>query len=339
VTASDTPARWSIDADAAGHFALGSLPVGDYMISATSQPDVAPQAAPSATKRIKLAQGARDRVELQIVGGSEHVRGRVVDEQGAPVAGAAVWVELASLTMSPTALDNVHSYSGPDGAFDLRGLARGDYHVYAAHPDHATGRAADVRAGASDVTVALRAAASISGRAVTADGKPLRSFHLRWKWNSRKGQYGEVFSMGRRMIEDPDGRFAIDGLEPTPLFTVSIETASGATGDATPFPLAEGERKTDLEIQAMGDGTVRGRVIDRNTGRPAIGLVVFFPSLSLHAESPVDGNGRFEAQVPAGSYPYFHVQSETQGYPEVERPFIVKPGETTELGDVQVDLR
>ena len=229
--------------------------------------------------------------------------------------------------------------SGPGGVFDLHGLARGEYHVYAAHPDHATGRAADVRAGASDVTVALRAAASISGRALTADGKPLRSFHLQWRWRSRKGQHGEVFSTGGRMIEDPDGRFAIDGLEPTGLCMVSIQTASGATGDAPPFPLAEGERKIDLEIKAMGDGTVRGRVIDRNTGRPAIGLVVFFPSLSMHADSPVDGNGRFEAQVPAGSYPYFHVQSETRGYEDVERAFVVKPGETTELGDVQVDLR
>jgi hypothetical protein len=80
-------------------------------------------------------------------------------------------------------------------------------------------------------------------------------------------------------------------------------------------------------------------LIDRATGTPAIGLVVFFSVVAVREQYPVDGDGRFAAIVPAGSYQHFNVQSETQGYPDVDRVFSVVAGQTTELGDVTVDLR
>ena len=141
------------------------------------------------------------------------------------------------------------------------------------------------------------------------------------------------------MIEDPDGRFTIDGLEPARMFVVTIETASGATGEFPPFTLAAGQRKAGVDVTAEGSGTVRGRLIDRRTGKPALGLVVFFPALAARSQAPVDGNGRFEMQIPAGSYQHVNIQDETHGYPDVERAFTVKTGDTTELGDVMVDLR
>jgi hypothetical protein len=121
------------------------------------------------------------------------------------------------------------------------------------------------------------------------------------------------------------------------LFTVTIETADGATGGDGGFALAAGERKTGLDISVERDGTVRGRLVDRATGKPAIGVVLWFGA--GHDSGAVDGDGRFEAHLPAKRYEQIGIQNETGGYPIIQRPFTVRSGETTDLGDVLVDLK
>jgi hypothetical protein len=123
---------------------------------------------------------------------------------------------------------------------------------------------------------------------------------------------------------------------------VSISTATGS-GDYPTFALAAGEHKTGVDITAQDSGTVIGRLIDRATGQPALGLIVYFQAAPAHVPFPVDGNGRFEAQVPPGSYTRVGLGSFAGGralsVPPAQRAFTVAADETTDLGDVLVDVR
>jgi RNA polymerase sigma factor (sigma-70 family) len=242
LTAKDTPARWSVIADDTGAFAIASLPVGTYEVEATARGDLPPQIARGSHRSVTLTPGTHEHVALEVVGGNEHVRGRVIDDRGAAVAGAAVWAE-ATRTMSPMSLDQVRTYSESDGTFDLAELPRGSYTIYASRPGGASGKLADVRAGTSSITIAIPAAASVAGRATSSDGRPLHSFLVRYQWISRSGYGGEVLSSTERAIEAADGGFVLDGLEPSRMFLVRIETAAGETGVATPFRSPRGSAR------------------------------------------------------------------------------------------------
>ncbi|MCW5807825.1 MAG: carboxypeptidase regulatory-like domain-containing protein, partial [Deltaproteobacteria bacterium] len=341
ITPADAPARWSLTADREGRFAVDALPDGEYWVAARPPVAAAPQTHSSrkAWRSVTLAAGAPREVELEVPGGREHVRGRVVDGSGAPVAGAAVWAERVWKGMtSPASLDDVPAYSWTDGAFDLAELPRGTYTVYAQHPDGRRGSVQEVASGAANVVLAVAGGARVTGRVVGRDGRPVRAFQVRWQWISRKTSSGTAMTNGTTAVHHPDGEFALDHLDPTSMIVVSVETPDGATGEAPPFALAAGEVRGDVRITVAGMGAIRGRLVNKRTGAPLLGHTVFLPIGGARGGSPTDGQGRFEARLPAGAYDHINMQNEAQGYPDVPVKFTVEPGRTSDLGTIEVEL-
>ena len=75
-------------------------------------------------------------------------------------------------------------------------------------------------------------------------------------------------------------------------------------------------------------------------GKPvAFGAEVVGRQFGPAQQAAVDGNGRFEATVPAGKYEHLNIQTDTRGYPNIEHAFTIEGGKTTELGDVMIDLK
>lgn len=342
ITPNEAPARWTLAAKPDGTFTLASLPAGNYHIEAAPPTGAARQtvADEASSRRVALVAGEATIVELRVPGGAERIRGRIVDAQtNAPVAGAAVWVEREGMLVSPGSPDDVRTYSWNDGGFELAEIPRGTYTIYGSHPTHGTGKLASIAAGASGVTIAIDRTASIAGRITTADGAPVQSFQVMWRWVTRTAGGGESMSRSIRMFHARDGRFRIANLEPTRLAVISIETPDGATGDSETFALAAGNHK-DLDVELKGgNGTLRGRIVDATTRAPVLGLLVFFPAAGSREMVPVDGDGRFEALLPAGTYNHFNIQSGGNGHPNIEVPYTIKSGSVVDLGDVVVTLR
>jgi hypothetical protein len=342
VTPADAPARWAVTADREGRFAVDAIPGGTYMIEAHPPIVAARQATASmkAVARVELEAGAKKTLELEVPGGREHVRGRIVDDAGQPVAGAAVWAERVwEGVMSPAVALDVRAYSWTDGTFDLDDVPRGTYTIYARHPDGRTGEVNKIPSGATKVSVVVRDGARITGRVVTRDGRPARSFRLQWHWLSRAAAMGQTMSSDARVVHHANGEFTIERLEPTSMISLVVETTDGANGSGGGFALAAGQTRADVRIEVVGLGTVRGRLVRKDTGGPLLGHTVWFPMISTRGIVPVDGDGRFEAQVPPGNYDHINIQSSSMGYPDIPATFTVESGKTVDIGTVTVDPR
>ncbi|MGN6109319.1 MAG: sigma-70 family RNA polymerase sigma factor [Kofleriaceae bacterium] len=337
----DFPAQWTAIADDLGRFSVGALPSGQYSVSAEPPASVPFQVTADSRSyaNVETRPGAPQRIELVVPGGREAIRGQVVDERGRPVSGAAVWAERESGFLSSGVVpDEVTSYSWSDGSFVLEELPRGTFAIYASHPDLATGSATAVAAGAQGVLVTLRARASVAGRVVAVDGQAIRSFRLAWRTLQRSLDGGRAWSSQWRMFDHPEGRFELAGLEPTEELSLSVETADGRTGSIEPFVLAQGQQQRGLVITTSANGTVRGRLVSRATGQPAVGASIYFSSARQTRAFPVDANGRFEGPVAAGTQVRYSIMVGHRGSASGELDVEIRPGVVTELGDLIVEL-
>jgi len=152
---------------------------------------------------------------------------------------------------------------------------------------------------------------------VLDQGRPVTTFKLSWRG-------------GSRVFVDPQGRFELTGLEPAEHQRVSAETPDGKWGSSKKFALSAGER-VEVQIDVKSQGLVRGRLMDPRTGQGVVGLQVFF---GFDALTRTDGQGLFEARLPVGRYERFFAMSSTADLPPISQVFEVKPGETTDLGEV-----
>ena len=172
-------------------------------------------------------------IRLRLGGEPLAIRGRVLDHDGAPIAG--VEVEVTTLTpfgqrhnplerggatwlLSFEPLMNGHDELGEpvstaeDGTFELRGLLERDYDVFV-HDARTLRRAAvkDVHAGARDVEVRLPAAKElkrVAGRVVGKNGDPVAGVDVRAGFHV-PDSFARTTKAART---DEQGRFAFDAL-------------------------------------------------------------------------------------------------------------------------------
>ena len=337
VDGSRANAAWTTATGVDGSFVVPSLPVGRYRVVATPPGAVSPQAVhdPASSRTVDLAAGGYETVDLEVPGGSETVAGRVVDSAGAPVAGASVWVErVTDQLMSGADAADAPVYSGDDGHFELTGLPRGTYTVYAHAVGAGEGKAGPIAAGATGVRISLNASATLTATVLRADGSPATDVELTWSWVTReKAGVGMASQRDSRVLSHPDGHFTIAPVVPSDKVWLHAATPDGQEGGTDqPFSVAPGQTHA-LTIRLHEVGTVRGRLVDEASGRPLVGVVVRLD----RARAPVDGDGRFEVQVPAGHYDRLYLQNGREGIPaQAVRPFDVSGGHVTDLGDVAV---
>jgi hypothetical protein len=296
------------------------------------------------------------------------VRGLVVDEHGGPVPDA--WV-----TATPEQMDDAESrfhrpddsnertgeipdlpkdpdapasqglgqrgepvLSGVDGRFIVSGLAHRTYTLRAeALRGSARAQVAGVVLG-SDVKVQVLPLAELSG-VVRSGGRPV----VRYELQAQRTR-GGGFSLGGDTIDRPDGAFHLDHLDPGE-YKLTVTADAGRVEHT--LTLASGERgEVSLELAPLG--TLRGILLDRRTGAPIAGVVMFpeqkgsFPGGdilgSLLGKGPRTGaDGRFEVgRVAPGEGTLRFIDrdfSDSEGIAQV--PYKLAPGGVHDLGTVQ----
>jgi Carboxypeptidase regulatory-like domain/PDZ domain len=223
--------------------------------------------------------------------------GRVVDEQGAPLAGAKV--QAATTGNAPIA--DVRSESGADGRFVLEGVGKGRSRVTAALAGRAT-LTVLAAPGPDEVVLTLPPAAKLSGR-VTAAGAPVPSFTLT-VLVARGGL--RVDEVTNRAFLDGTGEFVVDGLLEGDYLVVA--TAHGLA-PSKETPARASTTPTPVTLSLGRGATLVGQVVDAVDRKPIPWARVTLEGarggesqqLPVVQSALTDSDGRFElAGLPAG---------------------------------------
>jgi protocatechuate 3,4-dioxygenase beta subunit len=222
-----------------GEFALELETPGDPPERECAELDVAPlRAVKQGYLPAELARpvgGAwPEPLVLHLGGPPLAIRGRVVDADGVPVAGAEVWtdeetrfgfVEIDGGEMSMHAVAEIEGIlrgdpwtrrflTGPDGRFELAGLLPRDYHVLALDKRHLRATEARFPAGVGDVELRLCAEElheRVAGRVTNLSGEPIAGLEVVLERRMAGVQSAEVEGYESLAAKtDADGLFAFE---------------------------------------------------------------------------------------------------------------------------------
>jgi hypothetical protein len=344
----------------------------------------------SLSKRLDWPKGAIERsIDLALPRGVP-IRGKVVEEAtGGPVADAGVWYEAPPTPGTDSFGGSRPATTSGDGSFTIAAPPGPGHLVIQGPSDHFVLReigsnrlyrgqsgglriyshafiACDPKPGENpEVQVALRRGATVEGRLIGPDGRPIREARLIGRtFLLPFGQPGRRWRGGSTAARD--GRFVLHGLDPgaeVPVHVLEPKGKLGATATLSGKSGADGPVTIRLEPCA----TARARLVDRD-GKPVAGfrdprliVMVVTPGLPSGVTSPpeqlaahedilsrfdpvnygdapasgADGRILFPALIPGASYSVRI--GPRNGPPTFRKDFTVKPGETLDLGDILVE--
>ena len=186
------------------------------------------------------------------------IRGRTIDPGGAPLADVLVRAEPEDKPGSTAVRATTFAVSGDDGTFTLERLDRTQYTIVAAAEDRAPAEQRHVAGGARDVTLVLDPGLPLAGVVVTPEGEPVPSYTLLVE--RRTGLVRQT--VVERSIVDPKGRFAVR------VGKGAYELRVYAHGWAASPPLPVRAGTKDIKIVLAKGATLRGVVVDAQTGAP-----------------------------------------------------------------------
>jgi protocatechuate 3,4-dioxygenase beta subunit len=277
--------------------------------------------------RLELARGAP-------------LRGVVVDQARKGVSGARVTYEPAGdWTLRPGL--NVHGVTtDARGRFEFAAIAAGTYRLLAHKPGYAIAVSAPVRLDGrheeSGMTLELSSGGTVTGRVVTADGRPAAGAVVRAAPPSDRRRL-------RQVRVDKDGRFTL-----TPLTREAMVIA--AYGEAARSPeahvdLHSATEPVELKLTLDVDGAISGNVVDA-LGEPVEGAqVAAWPVGGAAADSDLGptaavgtdsgGGFRFNGLLP-GTYELYANPPKivSRGHEWLRNPTIAKVGDN----DVRIEL-
>jgi hypothetical protein len=223
---------------------------------------------------VDLLAGQGQRLTITLPQGVD-VRGRVVDTDERPVAGATIWLSVSDFSddCEPAAVSDVL------GAFSIRGAGPGS-NVTATAPG--LGCAQFTRVQSEEIVLTMRAApGTLVGTVVDAEGRPIDGARvlLGVTTNAPQGGlhrrfFGKVTGQdvwpSRFLRTDAAGSFCSEGLPalPWPLWV-------GAPGFATAWQVVtvSADAPTAVTIRLTAGATVSGRITDA-AGRAMAGVEV-----------------------------------------------------------------
>lgn len=187
-----------------------------------------------------------------------------------------------------------------------------------------------------EVTIELDRGKSVSGTVVDADGKPATGVTAY--------QLEACYSFPQPL---KDGKFTAIALETDhPRTVLFVDAAKKLSATVT----LKGDEK-DVTVKLQSWGKIGGRLLDAE-GKPVVGAKVTasaksdFVHMSLNKDldeqpATTDAEGKFTLDVPSGDLRYllsFSVKNKFQdtGFDPKANGHTVKPGETTEVGDMKV---
>ena len=263
--------------DAEGRYRIGGLPPGLVQVRAEHPDFVGP------AREATIGAG-ETRLDLELRRGLE-ISGRVVDEAGAPVAGAEVM-----LTSDTWSGYRPPTRTGDDGAFRLRGVEPGTWRLMVTKDDLAQ-LEPDTRYEVADaplvgIEVRMTAGAAIAGTVRGLDLADVARLRLFAMSEERKG-------MPRTGVVDFEGGYRIEGVGPGRWRVVAMlgEGEGMASGEAE---LAPGQPEARLDLDFAGDVTLTGRVTVGGEALAGAQIGVVGQEAPAYGSGRTGGDGRFE---------------------------------------------
>ena len=230
-----------------GEYELLDVSPGLWKIALAADDELAPDSTSrswaAAVDVVQLSRGTQA-YEHHITAYVGHViSGRVLAPDDQPVAGAIVTARGAGANFKREA-------TCEDGGFELGPLLPGTYELTASGP-FSSGLTRSERAvaptGSTDVRLELRAAASLAGRVVDAEGAGVGGVrvHIQEQGGDRTSATFSGTAGGFEFMDLAPGHYHV------------VACAADQTGFAAGVELAGGARKTDIEVALSPNGFVR----------------------------------------------------------------------------------
>ncbi len=257
------------------------------------------------------------------------LRGRVVDGDGNPVAGA----RLLLLRQTPDGVVTSQSASDPAGRFAFNALAEGEQADLEVRAEGFVTTLLPGLASASEggpLEIVLAAGIRLSGLVLDADGQPVAGALV-----SAVAGSGEGAGQPRLSATDADGRFDIAEL-PAGELSLRARRANGPAGPELRLEVAAGENRADLELKLFGEAVVAGTVGDA-AGAPLAGVTVVAEVTVPERDAALlrtrtDTAGHF--RLVGGLHGHWHLTASRAGYRPADQELEV----VLDAADVQLRL-
>src|SRR6185503_14843565 len=190
-----------------------------------------------------------------LIGASPVIRGRVVDDTGAPAPNARVRAFARG--------EGAEDRADDKGAFALEGLRPGEYVIIASGDSYLPSQNAQVALtdkDVDDVRVTVRRAFTVKGHV-----EPRQVCDLQADPGDREA---EMMRIPPRVTTDPDGEFALGPIDDGPIRV----TARCASGDQGQLDVQVARTMPDAIVRVTPGGSIAGRVVDGD-GKPVAGVI------------------------------------------------------------------
>jgi len=188
------------------------------------------------------------------------IQGKTVDSAGNPVAEVLVHAVPSGPPKAPEdhARSAAFALSGPDGAFVLEGLDKGPYVLVTQADEYARAEKGPLPGGSHDVTITLDGGKTISGNVESSSGEPIAAFTILVV--KRQGLIR--IGVADRTFMDPRGQFTVR----VPAGDYELLASAAGWAPSDPTPASAGAK--DVKVVVVGGATLRGKVVDADTGAP-----------------------------------------------------------------------
>ena len=285
-----------------GTFEIGQLRAGTYVLLAGPQQVLWSSNSGSNDNALTITVGPGEElsgIRLRYAGATgQSVSGRVIDEQGQPIARATIVTYSASYQQTT---------SGADGQFTISGMGQGQQNLQVQHSSY-THKNQTVEAGATNVEIVLQAAATISGVILDqSTGRPVQDFELMVQQGGGPIQPGNYRNFSRRRSDD--GSFTVDSVQ-AGTNMLAVRASGYAKSELRLDNLLPGETRDGVVVYLEVGNMLVGRVFNEQ-GQTVNGAMIFegqMPNYNFEraALAKTAGNGNFKLDsVPAGSTTIF----------------------------------
>jgi protocatechuate 3,4-dioxygenase beta subunit len=294
VTAEEVAAQ----TDAQGNFRMTGVSAGAHRLQALWKEDFVAR-----KDSVRVKKGEETEASLKLRLGSA-IPGTVVEEgTRKPVAGVRVSA-YASTGFGGFARRRAERMVRTDarGRFRLPGLAPARYAVEAAREGYLSASVAGVSASGKSVppaNLALRKAASISGKVTDEKGQPVagarvritREMGIRRLLRGAASNPAALFG-GQGVLTVADGSFRLRGLEPERNLSVEAARTGYATARKSGVSVKAGDAIKDLALVVRRGLEARGKVVDAQ-GQPVAGAEL----RAIHKEDGLMGGARVQMRL------------------------------------------
>ncbi|HTY42350.1 MAG TPA: carboxypeptidase regulatory-like domain-containing protein [Thermoanaerobaculia bacterium] len=254
--------------DAQGTYRLEGVSAGLQSVEASAAKNLVARRG-----GVRVAAGAPASADLVLQPGAS-ISGSVVDAvTRRPIAGARIAVGPPHVSFSPSLDPSAYARADARGHFTASGLLPGDYEVRAEKTGYLPAslpRVAARSTAAAPASLALTPAASIAGRVVDAQGKPVPGAAVTLEPSrGGRGRFA-AFAAGSRgpragmtARTGPDGSFRLDGLPAITSGAPLVATHAGyAPAERPGVTLKPGQTLANVVLVLPAGLSVKGRVVD-----------------------------------------------------------------------------